>query len=354
MKLSISCQYEISPTQYFSFSSCLIFLMLLYNFQQETHLLPSNMLSMTSIRQSQIVNKVVRVLSRSPESKRQEKKHMLDLPTELLLKIFSYLPLPNQVSLTLSSKGLYQLFNHVLRSKELRFPRMPQKNGRAYWTTDEHTQRMSLLLLLQNKTWACCARCQILHRRSEFPWPQLRNHYAWERACTPYAGIVDLCPCISLTLRARARIVEYLKATKKNTRCTSHQEPGKEHLVHKCTAYRHFRIEMQLELTGSGQLIACTQYTAPNFDPPGRKLDAELPLCCSKVWTDALKARTMHPWSCDKCDARIVNLMPSHERVVIINVTRFLGRGTWFDACKDCFGKQWYSQCRSLSDYIFT
>ena len=165
-----------------------------------------------------------------------------------------------------------------------------------------------------------------------------------------------------MTLRDRAHIVEYLKAPeskKPNLNLITRgillpQNPSKECLVHKCTTYRDFRIEMQFEITGSGQLTTCTQYTAPKFDPPGRKLDAGLPLCCSKVWTDALRARPMYHWSCNKCDAHIVNLVPSHERVVIVKVTRFLGRGTWFPHCKECFGKQWYNQCRDLSDYIGT
>ena len=60
--------------------------------------------------------KVLRALSLANESEKQ-KNNLLDLPTELLLEIFPYLPLPSQVTLTLSSKGLYQLFNYVLKSK---------------------------------------------------------------------------------------------------------------------------------------------------------------------------------------------------------------------------------------------
>lgn len=136
----------------------------------------SNMPSM-----KQLASKALRVLSRADSERR--KKNLLDLPTDLLLQIFSYIPLHSQASLTLSSKGLYQLFNHVLKSKELRFPRMPRKSQKAYWKTDQRLHRMSLLVLLQKKTWACCGRCQKLHPRSEFPWQQLMDHRAWNRAC---------------------------------------------------------------------------------------------------------------------------------------------------------------------------
>ena len=112
------------------------------------------------------------------------------------------------------------------------------------------------------------------------------------------------------------------------------------------------RCNLKLQAVVSSLLVRSTRHR--NSIPPGRKLDAGLPLCCSKVWTDALRARPMYHWSCNKCDAHIVNLVPSHERVAIVKVTRFLGRGAWFPDCKECFGKHWYNQCRDLSDYIGT
>ena len=131
----------------------------------------------------------------------------LDLSIELLHNIFSYLPLPSQVCLALSSKGLYALFNSVLGASELRFPAMP-RNGKSYAMSEECYLRTTLLTQLEDSHWAFCVGCQKLHPRQEFPELLLRS----KRSCTNLAGIVDLCPCIALTLRDRTRIVEYLRS----------------------------------------------------------------------------------------------------------------------------------------------
>lgn len=136
------------------------------------------------------------------------KRVILDLPTELLLHIFSYLPLLSQVSLALSSKRFYQISGSALGAQELHFPLM-HRNGHA--ASSDYGLRMALLMLLENEKWACCERCQRLHPRKEFPASQ-PDHPPWRRTCMAWAGIVDLCPCISLTIRDRTRVVEYLKA----------------------------------------------------------------------------------------------------------------------------------------------
>lgn len=99
---------------------------------------------------------------------------LLEMPTEILLQTFSYLPLPSQVCLAVSSKTLHRAFSSVLASKELRFPRMP-RNGRTYVVTEEYNLRMALLIKLQNARWACCGRCQKLHPRREFSARQRKD-----------------------------------------------------------------------------------------------------------------------------------------------------------------------------------
>lgn len=47
---------------------------------------------------------------------------LFKFPMELLLQIFSHLPLPSRVCLALSCKDLYDLFGWVLKAEELRFP----------------------------------------------------------------------------------------------------------------------------------------------------------------------------------------------------------------------------------------
>lgn len=57
-----------------------------------------------------------------PEPKPSEPP-IFKMPVELL-EIYSHLGLPDQVCLTMSSKGLYQVLGSVLQADELRFPRL--------------------------------------------------------------------------------------------------------------------------------------------------------------------------------------------------------------------------------------
>lgn len=82
-----------------------------------------------------------------------------------------------------------------------------------------------------------------------------------------WAGIGHLCPCISLTCRDKARIVDYLKAPESNKPSLNllnkgllRKEPGEPYLSHECPAYRNVQIEMLVSLSASEQLITDTRY----------------------------------------------------------------------------------------------
>lgn len=100
---------------------------------------------------------------------------LLDLPLELLDYIVYYLPLPSKACLALCNKGLYQLYCTALKDNQLRFPRMPLI-GRRYILTDAYHHRMTLLMQLENRHWACCGRCQKLHPCREFYPRKINTH----------------------------------------------------------------------------------------------------------------------------------------------------------------------------------
>lgn len=137
------------------------------------------------------------------------------LPVELLLEIASHLPLPSQVCFALSCRDLYRLLGAVLATDALHFPRVPLRRLTArslsdrYLVGEEYRLRMELLVLLEDSRWACCALWQKLHPRPEFH-PQYFTWFVFRRICITGAGLVDLCPCIVLTLRDRRKIVECL------------------------------------------------------------------------------------------------------------------------------------------------
>ena len=73
---------------------------------------------------------------------------------------------------------------------------------------------MTFLIQLENDTWACRGRCQRLHPRKEFPPRQLKKYAPQKRICEVWAGLIDRCPCISLTLRDCTHSIDYLEAPK--------------------------------------------------------------------------------------------------------------------------------------------
>lgn len=287
---------------------------------------------------------------------------LLDLPLELLDYIVSYLPLPSKACLVLCNKGLYQLYCIELKDNQLRFPRMPLI-GRRYILTDAYHHRMTLLMQLENRHWACCGRCQKLHPCREFYPREINTHGPYERSCTSCVGIVDLCPCISLTIRDRNHIIEYIIGSKKrklqlvrNGLLKNSQNDKNEHtLLHKCDAYLAARVDIELSITESNQLVSCSRYGTffDGFAPWMRSL-----LVCPHVY---LASCLQHPRArCAACDT-YSEKYSSISDIITVRVSRYLGRDKWFgdsksaaDSHSTCFAYQWYRQSRNISDYTPT
>lgn len=140
---------------------------------------------------------------------------ILCLDERTLHKIYQHLSLVDKMCLSLSCKELFCLFGStIVRHKDLRFPRLLRMRNPILCVNSRDVPRNQLLLRLENHHWAYCAQCLKLHPRKEFPRYSLRRS-PLERSCTYYAGIADLCPCISLTIRDRDQLIKILKSPAK-------------------------------------------------------------------------------------------------------------------------------------------
>jgi hypothetical protein len=298
-----------------------------------------------------------------------------------LQNIYQYLSVLDQVCLSLSCKELFGLFGTILKHKEFEFPRLLLIRNPILCVNNPGVLRNQLLLRLENRRWAYCGKCLKLHPRMEFSRHSLRES-ALERTCTRYAGIADLCPCISLTIRDRDQLAKILKLPAKpaKTKCGFFEydflDTGKPSLGH-CCEFKYgnwpsydMRVILVLSLTETGQLYVLAQYTMsllapkdyifaePSFacphldllslihkttkDPPAYQSSL-----LSKPYNDLL---SLVPGKkvlkvCSGCQTLITkHEMPSNQ--VGLWAIRNLGRCGWSRRCGWSTSRPWFDQCR--------
>lgn len=175
--------------------------------------------------------------------KRYHQLSLLDLPLDILLLIFPLLSLLSQACLALTCKPFYCLCGHVLKDNSLAWPRLVRPYEAPLNRPD--LPRNQFLLLLEDDCWLYCSRCLKLHPRCRF----------WDRSGPPLrrvckyngAGVVDLCPCLSLTFFDRNRLERSLRKGVLDTSLSSaiqeafqiSTRDGKRSLIHRCSIVDH-------------------------------------------------------------------------------------------------------------------
>ena len=299
---------------------------------------------------------------------------MLCLDQCILQKIYQHLSLVDRVCLSLSCKKLFGLFGMIVKHKGLEFPLLSRIRYPSLRVKIQDVLRNQLLLRLENHRWAYCARCFKLHPRKEFTRNLLRQS-ALKRSCAPYAGIVDLCPCISPTIRGRDQLIKTLNSPAKPLRrmkfplqytVTKKGRPG---LAHACLTRSRSGYDMRVDLfcykKANGHLCVLTQHTIkfsysdahltarPALACPHRNLLSLVPKSQAAEDPDMNRLSKHHqvPMSavprklglraCPMCETVIVSCDMSEDRSqAVFWLFRNLGRcegpadRTWFDHCR--------------------
>ncbi|OJK03517.1 hypothetical protein ASPACDRAFT_111315 [Aspergillus aculeatus ATCC 16872] len=218
---------------------------------------------------------------------------LLRLPPHILEIILMLLPLPSRACLVLTCHTLYRAYKLIIRDPQLRFPRLLANRNPYISSSNPEVPRNILLHQLQNHHWAYCSGCLKLH-----PWNEMEDtDYHTTRGelsdarlrhlCNARAGIVDLCPCISLTARDKFRLVRHLAGTAEDK--DRHHYPiemderfklgltldGKRCLVHRCEIRDHPHVWIRLEVAlylypnhnGIMSLYASTAYYVDLWSP---------------------------------------------------------------------------------------
>lgn len=187
----------------------------------------------------------------------------------LLRKTYQHRSLVDRVCLSLSCKKFLNLFGTIVKHEELMFPGLSYTKLPIVTENSRQVPRTELLLRLEDRHWAYCARCLRLHRRRGFIRPSLR-HPPLQRFCVQYAGIDDLCYRVLLTLRDRARLIQLFKSPVWPIKDENFpfrvliDQKGKPCLQHDCYIATdngcETRFHTTLQLAEANQLMARTQY----------------------------------------------------------------------------------------------
>lgn len=194
--------------------------------------------------------------------------YLLELPTESLLNIISYLPVIPEASLALTCKRLFTICHLTLLSESLNFnreftPRLHRYQNSYNFTTP----RWQFINSLEDSRWKACSKCLKLHRITSFTTQELKRK-SEDRSCNlgSAAGIVDLCPCIKMTYNDKMELIELLKRRKEPIAALATQfgtHVSGSFSWHNCTVSygsTQLKIEISPELEESNQLNIKTKY----------------------------------------------------------------------------------------------
>lgn len=207
----------------------------------------------------------------------RERQYLVTLPTELLLLIAMELPIPSQASLALTCRRLFGIVSEFNPFAAIALP--------AEQPLDFQSPRMSKAQIYQparweflrsserdlNGKWLLCSECFILHPRwmfSEYekcivPWHKeyYRAHGSDFRSCRQGrkewdvetrsawlpSGVVDLCPCIKLTIGRKCSLEVWLR--EKKARSPGNNGPAADFWWHECRhSYGDINIELRIGL----------------------------------------------------------------------------------------------------------
>lgn len=284
------------------------------------------------------------------------------LNQDVLLMIFDYLSPVDQACFSLSCKRYYDLFGHVTTQRdEFKFPRLLEIKVPWLCVDAPEVERNQLLMKLEDRRWAYCSACLKLHPWREFPRLALKDPVL-QRACDHLAGIVDLCPCISLTVRDRARAIKAIKSSPvgyelKGPLTVSVDKQryamGEPFLRHTCSINTHVdrrlvvetSIEMAISLDASDQLWVDTTYVS-HYHAHRRIEDWAAPIfVCPHRDLFVFIRSSMYTSVCGICDCRI-HWCPGKsngKRPITVHVQRPLSDFVWPP------DQTWSYNCRFVS-----
>jgi hypothetical protein len=297
---------------------------------------------------------------------KQRKARIEQLPHELLLLIGSCLSSVSQACLALTCRTFFCITGEVLGSREFDLPcwlgwGFPYSS--FYYRP---SLRWELLCLLEDARWLLCSSCIKLHRVNMFPLcspagsRSIKCAKRWYFVSSYKECVVEICPCIRMSLRDKLKLMAQLKA-----------ERGKAcnpSVWHQClaTGSREKILIQAQPILRKGNLIFQMRYEI-RADVPFRSLhlwDSPIFYCCQNTTTSykvlgnleapsselewvRQPSGSQHFILCIRCRTTVGDFTiaeNSNEKIYTFQTTRNLGKARWL---ADDF--EWNYQSSSLA-----
>lgn len=197
------------------------------------------------------------------------KLHNGEIPAEILDLVYEKLPALEQIYFALTCKYLYIHFVSFLKAKDLdhakhlipREERLPIRHNAEL----EAQPRIQLLRQLENELWKLCVVCMKLHPHSAFkPSRQSKkeNHcykcgLLHGRDCMPFAGLVDICPCFSVTFNERRLVVNTISSFTQDILPEDFKHTPSLGVSHNCQVTSH--LDVQVAIKTDILMVECIQ-----------------------------------------------------------------------------------------------
>ncbi|KAL5342071.1 hypothetical protein BJX70DRAFT_12586 [Aspergillus crustosus] len=214
------------------------------------------------------IKRILRLFRRSSRSR----PSLQNIPSQILIYIFDYLNVLDKACLALTCKSFHFIFKDVFDNEVFRFPRLYQLQ---FTEPDQFGAiRNQLLHRLQGRRMKYCVKCMTLHRREAFAQPTYHGPMMYRDYCWTEAGIVDICPCIALTVYLRLKILRNLMRYAHGKSTTLKGKlgllfrfvmfEGRPAIMHDCEISEHpyvaARIKTMIYIGGEKMLYARTEY----------------------------------------------------------------------------------------------
>lgn len=195
------------------------------------------------------------------------------LPTELLLLIITELPIASRASLALTCKRSFEVVSEFDPFSAITLPAeqpIDFQSARMSKTQNYHPVRWQFLHSLERdlRGWALCSECFVLHPKWMFteyercivPWHRkfYKSHGSIFRSCRHGrkerlaedrntwlpSGIVDLCPCIKITMGRKLFLEAWLRE-----KARSSGGPAADFWWHECRhTYGDIKVKLRIGL----------------------------------------------------------------------------------------------------------